>query len=91
MEEEIKDKLKEALGINNNSESFQGTHHYEDVYIVDIYLDNETEEFTVHFFHLLKTLTEDECGTDLGAWDDKTEDTPMTAKMDINLNVLSIA
>lgn len=73
----------------SSAEICRGVHYYEDINVSDILLNEVTGEFTVHFDRVLKTVTEDEYGVDLGAWNDGITKTPMVAKLDKNLNILS--
>ncbi len=91
MEEKIKNKLRIKFGIDNDYENYRGVHYYEDIAISNILPDEVTGEFTVHFDHVLKTVTEDEYGNDLGAWNDKTERTSMVATFNEKFEILSIA
>lgn len=43
------------------------------------------------FIRVLKTVTEDEYGNDLGAWNDKIERTSMVATFNEKFEILSIA
>lgn len=89
MKKEIENKLRRFFKIDNDYENYRGVHYYEDINVSDILLNEVTGEFTIHFDRVLKTVTEDEYGVDLGAWNDGITKTPMVAKLDKNLNILS--
>lgn len=91
MEEKIKNKLRIQFRIDNDYENYRGVHYYEDIAISNILRDEVTGELTVHFDRVLKTVTEDEYGNDLGAWNDKIERTSMVATFNEKFEILSIA
>ena len=90
MKKDIDNKMRGFFKIDNDYENYRGVHYYEDINVSDILLNEVTGEFTVHFDRVLKTVTEDEYGVDLGAWNDGIIKTPMVAKLDKNFNILSI-